>query len=167
MNSRIERQKLGKTHLAKNDERYTPKSVVDYFGKFDYDPATTPEKAEEFGIANFDTIESDGLIADWSTFKRIWINPPFTRKAEFLTKAVETYEKTAADIHFLCPIEYLTTKQFLSIVKGCKIYIPTGRISFVNGQAGGKNGKSPAFGSVIVKIADEYSVEFVDIKELR
>lgn len=166
MNSRIERQKLGKTHLTKNDERYTPKSVVDYFGKFDYDPATTKEKAKEFGISNFDTIETDGLVQDWTQYKRIWINPPFTKKVEFLTKAVATFNETRADIYFLCPVEYLTTRQFSSIVQGCRIYIPTGRISFVNGQLGGKNGKSPAFGSVIVKMADEYSVEFVDIKEL-
>ena len=167
MKSRIERQKLGETHLGKNDERYTPKPVVDYFGEIDYDPATTSEKAKEFGISNYDTIETDGLSKDWTKYKRIWINPPFTKKVEFLSKAVETYNKTGADIYFLCPIEYLTTRQFSSIVKGCKIYIPTGRISFVNGQAGGKNGKSPAFGSVIVKIADKYSVEFVDIERIK
>ena len=107
MNSRIERQKLGKTHLTKNDERYTPKSVVDYFGKFDYDPATTKEKAKEFGISNFDTIETDGLVQDWTQYKRIWINPPFTKKVEFLTKAVATFNETRADIFPLsCRIPY-------------------------------------------------------------
>lgn len=167
MNSRIERTKLGKTHLTKNDERYTPKSVVDYFGQFDYDPATTADKAEEFGIKNFDTIETNGLTSDWTQYRRIWINPPFTNKVEFLTKAVETYEKSSADIFFLCPIEYLTTGQFSNIVKGATVYIPTGRISFINGQVGGKNGKSPAFGSVIVKIADTMSVKFIPISKLK
>lgn len=38
--------------FTKDNEYYTPKSFVDRFGKFDYDPATTKEKAEEFGIAN-------------------------------------------------------------------------------------------------------------------
>ena len=166
MNSRIERQKLGKTHLSKNDERYTPKSVVNYFGKFDYDPATTTDKAKEFGINNFDTIETNGLLSDWTQYKRIWINPPFTLKPQFLQKAVNTYNQTKADIYFLCPIEYLTTRQFSDIVHGCKIYIPTGRISFINGIVGGKNGKSPAFGSVIIKLADEMAVEFIDIKLL-
>jgi len=168
VNSRIERTKLGKTHLTKNDERYTPKPVVDYFGKFDYDPATTAEKAQEFGIPVFDTIETDGLVSDWTPYKRIWINPPLTRKVEFLTKARETYLKTKADIFFLCPIEYLTTRQFIAAVGGgCKIFVPTGRISFTNGQIGGKNGKSPAFGSIIVKMADEMSIEFIDIEKLK
>lgn len=167
MNSRIERNKQGKTHLSKNDERYTPKSVVDFFGRFDYDPATTPDKAKEFGIKNFDTIKTDGLTSDWTQYKRIWINPPFTNKVDFLTKAVETFKETKADIFFLCPIEYLTTKQFSEVIGGGTIYIPTGRISFVNGQVNGKNGKSPAFGSVIVKIADTMSVEFVPINKLK
>lgn len=167
MNSRIERVKSGKNILSKNDERYTPRSVVRYFGEFDYDPATTAEKAKEFGIDNFDTIETDGLQSDWTGYKRIWINPPFTKKVEFLAKAVETYNKTKADIYFLCPIEYLTTRQFTQIIKGAKIYIPNGRISFINGQVGGINGKSPAFGSVIVKIADFYSIEFVEISKLK
>ena len=167
MNSRIERKKLGKTHLTKNDERYTPKSVVDYFGHFDYDPATTAEKAKEFGISNFDTIETDGLSKDWTKYRRIWINPPFTMKPQFLQKAVDTYQETKADIFFLCPIEYLTTGQFSNIVESCTIYIPTGRISFFNGVPGGKNGKSPAFGSVIVKIGGSMSVEFIPINKLK
>ena len=78
-------------NFAKDNEYYTPKRVVDYFGKFDYDPATTKEKAKEFGIEHYDTIETDGLKQDWSKYKRIWINPPFTLKQEFLKKAYETY----------------------------------------------------------------------------
>lgn len=167
MNSRIERAKSGKNILSKNDERYTPKTVVNYFGKFDYDPATTPQKAKEFGVANYDTKETDGLKTDWTPYKRIWINPPFTLKPQFLAKAVDTYRKTGADIYFLCPIEYLTTAQFRNTIDGCKIFIPTGRLSFENGVPGGKNGSSPAFGSVIIKLDNRFSVEFVSITKLK
>lgn len=45
--------------FTKDNEYYTPKEFVDIFGKFDYDPATTKEKAEEFGVRNYDTIETD------------------------------------------------------------------------------------------------------------
>ena len=79
--------------FGKDNECYTPKYVIDYFGKFDYDPATTPEKAKEFEIVNFDTKETDGLKSNWKLYKRIWINPPFTLKAQFLQKAVETYKE--------------------------------------------------------------------------
>ena len=46
-------------------------------------PATVKEKAEEFGLKRYDTIETDGLKTDWTIYNRIWINPPFTRKHEF------------------------------------------------------------------------------------
>lgn len=83
----------GQVNFEKDNEYYTPKKVVDYFGKFDYDPATTKEKAKEFGIDNYDTIETDGLKQDWSKYKKILINPPFTDKHKFVEKAYETYRK--------------------------------------------------------------------------
>ena len=79
--------------FTKDNEYYTPKDFVKRFGQFDYDPATTKEKAEEFNISHYDTIETDGLLQDWTKYKRIWINPPFTIKHKFLEKAVETYKK--------------------------------------------------------------------------
>lgn len=99
-------------YVSYDNEYYTPKEIVARFGHFDYDPATTPEKAAEFGIDSFDTIETDGLTKDWTKYRRIWCNPPFTRKHEFLAKACETYRKTHADIYFLFPVEFTTTKRF-------------------------------------------------------
>lgn len=81
----------GAINFTSDNEYYTPKKLVRYFGAFDYDPATTKEKAKEFNIVNYDTIETNGLLSDWSKYKSIWINPPFTLKHEFLKKAVETY----------------------------------------------------------------------------
>ena len=57
--------------FTKDNEYYTPKEFVSRFGNFDYDPATTKEKAEEFGIHNYDTIETDGLSKDWTKYNRI------------------------------------------------------------------------------------------------
>lgn len=102
--------------FTKDNEYYTPKLFTERFGKFDYDPATTKEKADEFGIENYDTIETDGLKSDWTQYKRIWINPPFTIKHEFFKKAVETFDKTKSDIYILFPIEFITTKRFHEII---------------------------------------------------
>ena len=148
--------------FTKDNEYYTPKKVVDYFGKFDYDPATTKEKAEEFNLLNYDTIETNGLLQDWTKYKKIWINPPFTDKHIFLKKAYETYKEIKNDIYILFPIEFLTTKRFNDISKnsGGKLYIPNGRIKFQSGL--GKQGKSPAFGSVVLKIQDIWELEFID-----
>lgn len=94
----------GAVNFSNDNEYYTPKYVVDYFGSFDYDPATTKEKSKELNILNYDTIETDGLSTDWSKYKRIWINPPFTNKYEFLKKAYETY-KINPDI-YICTSTY-------------------------------------------------------------
>lgn len=153
--------------FTKDNEYYTPKSVVDYFGKFDYDPATTREKAEEFDIKYYDTIETDGLNQDWTKYKKIWINPPFTEKHKFLEKAYETYAVAKNDIYILFPIEFLTTKRFTNASKnmGGKLFIPNGRINFQSGL--GKKGKSPAFGSIVLKIQDDWEVEFIDNNDLK
>lgn len=121
MSEALRRQKImakSNVQFTKDNEYYTPKEFVDRFGKFDYDPATTKEKAEEFGINNFDTIETDGLSKDWTKHKRIWINPPFTRKHEFLIKAWETYQASKNEIYILFPIEFITTQRFHNAVGG-------------------------------------------------
>lgn len=139
-----------------------------FFGKFDYDPATTDDKAKEFGLINYDTIETDGLKQDWSKYKRIWINPPFTEKAKFIQKGIETYKNVHNDIYIyiLFPIEFLTTKRFYDMFKncGCKIFIPSGRINFESGL--GKKGKSPAFGSIVIKLQDNMEVCLIDKNKL-
>lgn len=153
--------------FTKDNEYYTPKSVVDFFGKFDYDPATTYEKAKEFGVSAYDTIETNGLTTDWTKYKRIWINPPFTIKHEFIKKAYETYRVAKNEIYVLFPIEFMTTKRFHECVSGLggKIFIPNGRINFQSGL--GKKGKSPAFGTVVLKIQEEWEVVLIDNNDLK
>jgi len=137
--------------FTNDNEYYTPKEFVAQFGQFDYDPATTKEKAEEFGIENYDTIETNGLSSDWTKYKRIWINPPFTNKHEFFAKACGTYQIAKNEIYILFPIEFLTTARFHRGQAG-KLFIPNGRINFESGL--GKQGSSPAFGSVVMKLQD-------------
>ena len=155
----------GAINFSSDNEYYTPKSVVSRFGSFDYDPATTSEKAKDLGIPNFDTIESDGLFRDWTQFKRIWVNPPFTHKHLFLEKAVNTFMQVKNEIFFLCPIEFLTTKRFCEQIKimggGIRLYLFNGRIKFESGR--GRNEKSPAFGSVIFKLQERNEIEFMDL----
>lgn len=166
MSEYIRRCKLkGNVNYTQDNEYYTPKTFVERFGKFDYDPATTKEKAEEFGIINYDTIETNGLIRDWRKYKRIWINPPFTKKADFVKKAYKTYLEVKNEIYILFPIEYLTTLSFYENCKSCKIYIPNGRINFESGL--GKKGKSPAFGSVVIKIQNKWEIEMINIKQAK
>lgn len=65
------------------------------------------------------------------------------------------------------PIEFLTTKRFHDCMDGLggKIFIPNGRINFESGL--GKKGKSPAFGSVVMKIQDRWEIELIDNDDLK
>lgn len=159
--------KSNKKLYKKDNEYYTPKRIVNYFGKFDYDPATTLEKAQDLEIPNYDTIDTDGLSSDWSKYKRIWCNPPFTIKFDFLKKAVDTYKNNKnIDIYILLTSESLATKKFKNTMQDVKmkLFIPGGRINFESGI--GKKGKSPAFGSVIIKLQDKYDIELIDMDKL-
>lgn len=133
--------------FSKKDEWHTPKEVVDFFGPFDYDPATTEELAKFLGIANYDTIETDGLKTDWTKYDKIWVNPPFTRKFEFLDKAI----KSKKQVFFLMPVETTTTKSFHDIMgeTGYTMWVPNGRIKFEEDRG---VGESPAFGSVVLEL---------------
>ena len=135
-----------------NFEYCTPKYIVDMFGPFDYDPASTKEQAKVLGIENYSTIETDGLKQDWTQFEKIWVNPPSYQTYEFLKKAVKTYQAVKNDIYFLSPISFLTAKKFHKITDGLgvKLFIPSGRISFFN-QLHHDN-QPPAFGCIILKI---------------
>ena len=146
-----------------NFEYYTPKYIVNMFGNFDYDPATTTEQAKALGIPNYSTIDTDGLTCDWTKFKRIWINPPFYLKFPFLEKAVYTYQKTGCDIYYLAPVSILTTKAFHKIIEGIgiKLYIPNGRIKF--SSIGRETEETPAFGCVIMKLQSQNEIKFFNI----
>lgn len=137
------------------DEWYSPKKVVDFFGPFDYDPATTKEQAEYLDILDYDTIETDGLKSDWGEYEKIWINPPFTRKFDFLNKAVETVMWNECKIFFLMPAETITTKKFHDIIGGLPytLWIPNGRIKFEDGS---EKTSTPAFGSVVIELDNKF-----------
>ena len=141
--------------FQKKDRWNTPKEVVDFFGPFDYDPATTKEQAEHLGIPYYDTIETNGLRQDWKRFEKIWINPPFTKKFDFLQKAMATMLWNDVKIFFLMPAETITTKKFHEIIGGqpYTLWVPDGRIKFEDGSG---RGSSPAFGSVVIELDNKF-----------
>jgi phage N-6-adenine-methyltransferase len=145
------------------DEYYTPKYVVEYFGEFDYDPATVAEKAKQFNISSFDTIETDGLSKEWGVHRRIWINPPFSKKCEFLKKAYQTFLESGSEIYVLLPITFLTTKKFSNLNITAKLFIPNRRISFE--RTDGVQRSSPSSGSVIMKLQSKNEVEYFDFND--
>lgn len=131
---------MGKHKLQKRDEWYTPKYILDnlqsMFGfEFDYDPATTKENAERLNIENYDTIETNGLEADWKQYKNIWINPPFTNKQGFIEKALSEFENSDIErIFFLLPYETIGTNYFYDYFHGKNLTVISSkqRIKFID-----------------------------------
>ena len=49
--------------------------------------------------------------------------------------------------------------------KGAKIFLPNGRIKFESGL--GKPSRSPAFGSVVIKLDGRWSIQPIDIEGIK
>lgn len=155
----------GAINFNYDNDYFTPKKIIDYFADrlhrpIEYDPATTPELAAYHGIPNFTALPDNGLDANWTVYGCVWINPPFTQKQEFWDKAVASYRARASVFLFLCPISFLTTKAFTKWQQPIELYIPQGRIKFERAP-GEQVAKSPAFGSVIVRPADDTQIFYL------
>lgn len=66
-----------------NEEWYTPerfiKSARRVLGSFDLDPASCETANQVVKADTFFTKEDDGLSKNWSSYKKIWMNPPYSR----------------------------------------------------------------------------------------
>lgn len=152
-----------KIYTNSKDEWYTPKHIVDMFGTFNLDAASNAYNAVRLGIPHYYSKEDSALEQDW--FGRVWCNPPFSLKAEFIKKAREELEKgNCESVTMLLPMSF-ETKIFHKYILGkARIFIPNKRISFETLE--GKSG-SPAFGSCIIVLTRHESNQYttIDIKE--
>lgn len=82
--------------LSEKDHWQTPPELVADLraglGGIDLDPCAG--KDTEIGATNY-TIEDDGLTQEW--FGRVFINPPFSYKEEWLAKTVEEIDSGNAE----------------------------------------------------------------------
>ena len=78
----------------------------------EYTELKKQEKAEEFGVEAYDTIETDGLKSDWTLYNSIWCNPPFTIKHEFLKKAQDYFDATGGGLLYVNPHSISHDKAF-------------------------------------------------------
>ena len=81
---------MNKVHYSsKSDEWQTPKDLFDEYNKiynFQLDAAATKENAL---CKNYFTKEDDALKQDWSKYKNIWLNPPYSDISSFIKKSYE------------------------------------------------------------------------------
>lgn len=148
--------------MIKKDEWYTPKYIVDMFGKFDLDTATSDYNLKRLDIPNGFTKENSALNQEW--YGKVWCNPPFSMKNEFIEKAREEVNKGNCEVYMLLPMRMETIAVHKHIMNYAHLYIPNGRISFETPE--GKTLGTPQFASVIVKMTKEKcnTYETIDIK---
>ncbi len=122
----------------------TPDSLLDLLGHIDLDPCAGPDT--NIGDTNY-TESDDGLTQDW--FGRVFVNPPFTQKTEWLEKVIEERDNT--DVIFVVTPDSTDTKSWWHgyIAEHADyIWFSRGRISYIDPDTGEKMG-SPTFGTAI------------------
>lgn len=161
-----------KIYHNSKDEWYTPLSVIEYvkeqMGHIDLDPATTARNAKLMEIPNFYTEETNGLDKPW--YGKVWLNPPFSNKKEWIRKARQEIDNGNCErIFILLPMAFETMLWQEQILGKAIIHIPNRRISFIDGNTlkqkadipftsvlfeMNKTGSAP-FGSALVELTKE------------
>ncbi len=115
----------------------TPQELFDYWNRlfhFTVDSCAYPHNAK---LPHYWTQEDDGLAQDW-TPHRVWVNPPYKRKAIdlWVKKAAESAEQGALVV-MLLPAR-VDTAWWHSYVQGRAdfIYFQPGRVRFEGADSG-------------------------------
>jgi site-specific DNA-methyltransferase (adenine-specific) len=127
---------------SRTDEWTTPQAIFEALDKefhFDSDAAATPENAK---CKNFFT--KDDLMPDWSKFKSIFLNPPYSQNPEFMKKAYETGTYGSSTVVVLSPCRTDTRWWHNYAMQASEIWFIKGRVKY----GGGK--QSPPFPSCII-----------------
>ena len=131
--SRLSNSALGtkgiQLKLKPNDEVYTQPWIIQraraVMGGIDLDPASC-KAANEHSVkaAKFYTAEDDGLSLPWAG--RMWCNPPFSKKREFVDKLMSSNDLTSWT--FLLPFDISSTpsRTMMNTAKCCIVLTTQG-----------------------------------------
>ena len=99
-------------------------------GKFGLDACATSDN--ESKAASFISKKDDAMITEWN-FLRVFCNPPFSRKIDFIDRAYQQAKKHKNIVCMLIPFEPCT-KWWRERISGkaTAVYIPDGRYNFID-----------------------------------
>lgn len=142
-----------------SDHWSTPANVVREleveFGKFDLDPCCRPETAK---AQTFYTPEQDGLSKSW--FGRVFLNPPYSKPAPWLRRAIEQTENGNCEIVVsLLPVR-TDTRWFHELVKDkATLRFIQGRVKWIGWQGTPiPNPKDPSFFAIYRRAANDHNI---------
>lgn len=138
------------TSINYSNEWYTPKYFFDAFPEFDLDPCSPLNPLWKTAKHSFN-IYDDGLAQDWSSYGRVWLNPPYERPLinMFLEKMAE-HNNGIALLYTRMDTEMT---QNLVLSKSSSILFIKGRVRFY--KMDGSRGSSAGCGSMLVSYGDE------------
>ena len=119
----------------KSDEWATPQALYDRLNKkfdFQLDPCCTEENMKApIGIG----LPRDGLAADWSYHKRVFVNPPYSQVAKWVQKA---YEESRKGCIVVCLVKSCTDTKWWHeyAMKADVIIFLQGRVKFGGATTG-------------------------------
>lgn len=120
--------------IIEGDENYTPDYFLapckQFLGLIDLDPFSCELANKTIGAVNIFTREDDALTQDWTSFKRKWVNPPYS--AGLIGKAIaKTLEYSHIGETLLLVNTSSSAKWFQSCMEKCAAYLhPSKRINF-------------------------------------
>jgi phage N-6-adenine-methyltransferase len=129
--------------IKESDQWETPdeifKPLEQEFGSFDLDAAADYQNAKApnwFGLQSKDGCFVNALDYDWILFRKIWVNPPYSKegnKDQFIRKAYETASRGSLVV-MLLPVKTDTHSFHKYIYKkeGVETRFLKGRIRFLN-----------------------------------
>lgn len=129
--------------MSKSDENYTPDWFVspcrDFLGGFDLDPFSCPQANEVVKAETYFCKEDDVLLKDLSSFKKKWVNPPYSRS--LIVKAIaKTLGVCQVGETLLLVNSSTSARWFHDCMRASSAYLhPFRRIQFDSPYRDGKN----------------------------
>lgn len=114
---------------SRTDEWGTPQTVFDALNKefhFDLDAAAQADNAK------CEKFFSDALFEDWTQYKSVFVNPPYSQNKQFLKKAFESGKKTTVVV--LCPCRTDTIWFHEYAMQAKEIRFVKGRLKYNDGK---------------------------------
>lgn len=160
---------------AKNSsaEWLTPPTLLRALGEFDLDPCAPVKRPWDMAREHY-TVEDDGLLREWGSAKRVWLNPPYGNKTDRWLRLMARHGNGLALV-----FARTETRMFFESVWNAAdaLYFVKGRISFFNGDGtlGAYSGGAPsvviAYGAANAKVLESdalrragYDGKFVKVK---
>lgn len=116
-----------------NQDRRTPLGLFQDLDKefhFRLDPCTSTSKPNNLGTPHYFLYpKQDGLLEDWSKYKRVFVNPPFKYAYKWMKKCTEEHKK-GCTIVALMPSKTETRWWHEFVLQADEIRFVKGRVTF-------------------------------------